>query len=154
MKTFVVLFFAALSGAIAETLFSYGMRLFGAMDWSKPARWIDLLLVVPRNPYVLTGVVFASGFFFLYLTALSWADLSYAMPITALSYIFAAIFARVFLGEQVSWHRWVGSVLIVAGVALVVLEGRQRSSFASGAPGGGVTGAGVGTTGPESGAGR
>ena len=143
MKTFVVLFFAALSGAIAETLFSYGMRSFGAMDWSRPARWIDLLLVVPRNPFVLTGVVFASGFFFLYLTALSWADLSYAMPITALSYIFAAVFARAFLGEQVSWHRWIGSLLIAAGIALVVLEGRQRSSFAGEVAGPAVPGGGT-----------
>ena len=127
MKTLVVLFFAALSGAVAETLFSIGMRSFGAMDWSKPSRWIDLLLVVPRNPHVLVGVFFAAGFFFLYLTALSWADLSYAMPITALSYLFAAIFARVFLGEQLSWHRWAGTLLIVAGIALVVLEGRQRT---------------------------
>ena len=122
-----MLVFAALSGAVAETLFSYGMKSFGAMDWSKPSRWLDLLLVVPRDPHVLAGVVFAAGFFFLYLTALSWADLSYAMPITALSYIFAAVFARVFLGEQLSWHRWVGSLLIVAGIALVVLEGHQRS---------------------------
>jgi drug/metabolite transporter (DMT)-like permease len=142
VKTFVVLFFAALSGAVAETFFSYGMRSFGAMDWSKPARWIDLLLVVPRNPYVLTGVVFASGFFFLYLTALSWADLSYAMPITALSFIFAAVFAQVFLGEQVSWHRWVGSLLIVAGVALVVLEGHPRGPLAGGAPTARIAGAG------------
>jgi drug/metabolite transporter (DMT)-like permease len=141
VKTFVVLFFAALSGAVAETFFSYGMRSFGAMDWSKPARWIDLLLVVPRNPYVLTGVLFASGFFFLYLTALSWADLSYAMPITALSFIFAAVFAQVFLGEHVSWHRWVGSLLIVAGVALVVLEGRPRGPLAGGVPTAGLAGA-------------
>lgn len=143
MKTIVVLFFAALSGAVAETLFSYGMRSFGAMDWSKPARWIDLLLVVPRNPFVLTGVVFASGFFFLYLTALSWADLSYAMPITALSYVFAAVFARAFLGEQLSWHRWIGSLLIVAGIALVVLEGRQRTSPAGEVAGSAVPGGGA-----------
>ena len=127
MKTFVVLFCAALSGAVAETLFSVGMRSFGAMDWSKPSRWLDLLLVVPRNRHVLVGVFFAAGFFFLYLTALSWADLSYAMPITALSYLFAAIFARAFLGEHLSWHRWAGTLLIVAGIALVVLEGRQRT---------------------------
>ncbi|MGH9868473.1 MAG: EamA family transporter [Candidatus Polarisedimenticolia bacterium] len=127
MKTFVVLAFAALSGAIAETLFSYGMRSFGEMDWSKPSRWLDMLLVVPRNPYVLIGVVFAAGFFFLYLTALSWADLSYAMPVTALSFVFAAVFARVFLGEHVSWHRWAGTVLVVAGIALVVVGGRQRT---------------------------
>ena len=127
MKTIVVLVFAALSGAVAETLFSYGMKSFGAMDWSNPARWIDLLLIVLRNRHVLLGVFFGAGFFFLYLTALSWADLSYAMPITALSFLFAAVFARVFLGEQVSWHRWAGTVLIVAGIMMVVLEGRQRT---------------------------
>jgi drug/metabolite transporter (DMT)-like permease len=130
VKTLVVLVFAALSGAVAETFFSFGMRSFGAMDWSKPSRWLDMILVVPRNPYILTGVAFAAGFFFLYLTALSWADLSYAMPITALSFPFAAIFARVFLGEQVSSYRWLGTVLIVAGISLVVLEGRQRSDVA------------------------
>jgi drug/metabolite transporter (DMT)-like permease len=131
MRTLVVLVFAALSGAVAETLFSYGMRSFGEMDWSKPSRWVDLLLVVPRNPHVLVGVIFAAGFFFLYLTALSWADLSYAMPVTALSFLFVVLFARIFLGEQVSWHRWVGTLLIVAGIALVVLEGRQRTAGAA-----------------------
>jgi len=127
VRTIVVLVFAALSGAVAETLFSYGMRSFGKIDRSAPSRWPDFLLGVARHPYVLTGVVFAAGFFFLYLTALSWADLSYAMPITALSFLFATVFARVFLGEHVSWHRWVGTVLIVAGIAMVVLEGRQRT---------------------------
>ena len=131
MRTLVVLVFAALSGAVAETLFSYGMRSFGEMDWSSPSRWLDMLLVVPRNPYVLTGVVFAAAFFFMYLTALSWADLSYAMPITALSFLFVTFFARFFLAEQVSWQRWVGTLLIVAGIAMVVLEGRQRTPAAS-----------------------
>jgi drug/metabolite transporter (DMT)-like permease len=127
VKTFIVLFLAALSGAVAETLFSYGMRSFGAMEWSRPSRWLDLILVVARNPHVLLGVVFAAGFFYLYLSALSSVDLSYAMPITALSYLFAAVFARLFLGEQLDWHRWAGSLLIVAGVALVVLGGRPRT---------------------------
>lgn len=127
MKTLVVLVFAALSGAVAETLFSYGMRSFGEMDWSNPSRWIDLLLIVPRNPHVLVGVLFGAGYFFLYLTALSWADLSYAMPITSLSFLFGAIFAWLFLGEDVSWYRWAGTMLIVAGIALVVLGGRPRT---------------------------
>ena len=127
MRTIVVLVLASLSGAIAETLFACGMRAFGEMDWTNPSRWLDLLLVVARNRYILVGVVFAAGFFFLYLAALSWADLSYAMPVTALSLVFAAILARLFLGEQVSWYRWAGTGLIVAGMALVVMEGRQRT---------------------------
>ena len=127
MKTYVVLVLAALCGAIGELFFSYGMRRFGEMDWSNPSRWLDLLLVVPRNPYVLTGVVFASGFFFLYLTALSWVDLSFAMPLTALSFVFAAVMSRFVLGEQVSWHRWVGTIIIVAGVSLVAMDRNRRT---------------------------
>jgi bacterial/archaeal transporter family protein len=137
VKTYVVLVLAALSGAVGETFFSYGMRRFGEMDVSSPARWLDLLLVVPRNLHVLTGVVFAAGFFFLYLTALSWVDLSFAMPLTALSFVFATLLSRFILGEQVSWHRWVGTIIIVAGVSLVALDRNTRTvAPASGSTGG------------------
>jgi drug/metabolite transporter (DMT)-like permease len=128
VKTYVVLVLAALCGAIGETFFSYGMRRFGEMDWSNPSRWLDLLLVVPRNSHVLMGVVFAAGFFFLYLAALSWVDLSFAMPLTALSFVFAALMSRFVLGEQVSWHRWVGTMVIVAGVTLVALDRNTRTT--------------------------
>src|SRR5262249_12715998 len=88
VKSYVALFFAGLSCAIGETFMSYGMRRFGAMDWSSPGRIVDLVLVVARNPFVLLGALFAAGFFYLYLSALSWADLSFAMPLTSLSFIF------------------------------------------------------------------
>jgi drug/metabolite transporter (DMT)-like permease len=132
LKVYVALFIAALAGAIGETFFSYGMRSFGAMDWTKPSRILDLILVVARNPYILTGVVFAAGFFYLYLTALSWVDLSYAMPLTSLSFVFATIFARYALDEHVSWHRWVGTAVIVIGISLVVLDQHPRRTAGSG----------------------
>jgi len=128
VKIYVALFVAALSGAIGETFFSYGMRSFGAMDWTKPSRILDLIFVVARNPYILTGVVFAAGFFYLYLTALSWVDLSYAMPLTSLSFVFATFFARYALDERVSWHRWVGTAVIVLGISLVVLDHHPRTA--------------------------
>jgi bacterial/archaeal transporter family protein len=141
VKTYVVLVLAALSGAVGETFFSYGMRRFGAMDLSSPARWLDLLLVVPRNLHVLTGVIFAAGFFFLYLTALSWVDLSFAMPLTALSFVFATLLSRFVLGEQVSWHRWVGTVIIVAGVSFVALDRNTRTVAPTAGPAGVAAGA-------------
>src|SRR5262249_2334577 len=128
VKIYVALFFAALSGAIGETFMSYGMRRFGAMDWSSPGRIVDLVLVVARNPFILLGALFAAGFFYLYLSALSWADLSFAMPLTSLSFIFATVFARWALDEKVSWFRWIGTLVIVAGISLVVLDRQPRST--------------------------
>ena len=54
-----------------------------------------------------------------HMALLSWADLSYVMPVTALSYVVTAFAARLFLGENVSSARWLGIVLVTAGVTLV-----------------------------------
>jgi drug/metabolite transporter (DMT)-like permease len=53
------------------------------------------------------------------MTLLSWADLTYVLPVTALGYVLTALMGRVFLGEHVSLGRWAGIALIVAGVVLV-----------------------------------
>ncbi|MGO9014050.1 MAG: EamA family transporter [Dissulfurispiraceae bacterium] len=127
MKTFIVILLATLSAAIGETLLSYGMKRNGQINLAIPSQWGQLILSVVRNPYVLAGVVFLACFFFLYLAALSWADLSFVMPLTAMSYIFAAMLAKFVLREELSWFRWAGTVVITLGIILVALDGRQRS---------------------------
>jgi drug/metabolite transporter (DMT)-like permease len=125
MRTFVVILIATISAAIGEVLLSYGMRKNGEVDLSVPSQWIDLILSVVRNPYVLIGVVLLSVFFFLYLASLSWDDISYVMPLTAMSFIFVALMARYVLNEDISWQRWAGTILIVIGVAFVGLENKD-----------------------------
>ena len=53
------------------------------------------------------------------ITLMSWADLSYILPITAIGYVLSAIAAKLFLSEQISLMRWSGTLLIVAGIVLV-----------------------------------
>jgi uncharacterized membrane protein len=53
------------------------------------------------------------------MALLSWADLSYVLPVTAIGYVLVAFAGIVFLGERVSTARWAGIVLITVGVALV-----------------------------------
>jgi uncharacterized membrane protein len=61
------------------------------------------------------------------MTLLSWADLSYVLPVTAIGYVLVALLGRVFLAEQIPVKRWAGIVLIVAGVALVSLGTAPRT---------------------------
>jgi drug/metabolite transporter (DMT)-like permease len=128
VKTFIVIFLATVSAAVGEVLLSYGMRRNGQIDLTRLSQWVDLILSVVRNPYVFTGVVFLGIFFFLYLAALSWADLSFVMPLTAMSYFFAALMAKFILKEEVSWLRWAGTIIIIIGITLISLEYRQKSS--------------------------
>ncbi len=125
MKTLVVVLIATICAAVGESFLSYGMRRIGYANPSV-GEWFAM---VATNPYVFIGVFFLAGFFFLYLAALSWADLSYVMPLTALSYLFAAVLAKVYLKEDISWLRWTGIIVIVIGIALVAAEeGRQRTA--------------------------
>ena len=54
-----------------------------------------------------------------YLTALSWADLTFVLPATSLAYVAVAFLSRFWLHEQISPARWAGIALITAGVGFV-----------------------------------
>jgi len=73
----------------------------------------------PLSPLVFLGVGLLILWTLSRMTLMSWADLSYILPITAIGYVLSAIAAKVFLDEQISGLRWSGTLLIMAGIALV-----------------------------------
>jgi uncharacterized membrane protein len=52
------------------------------------------------------------------MTLLSWADLSWVLPVTAIGYVLSAAAGLVFFGEHVSGLRWMGAILVAGGAAL------------------------------------
>lgn len=71
------------------------------------------------QPWVALGVVLLIVWQLSRMALLSWADLSYVVPVTAVGYVVVALLGRLFLDEHITVARWAGIVLIVAGVALV-----------------------------------
>ena len=57
-----------------------------------------------------------------YTLALRFLDLSIAYPLGALSFVAVALLSRGLLRERISPSRWIGVVLILAGVAMVVVR--------------------------------
>ena len=65
----------------------------------------------------------------LYSAAVATIGMTRAFTTVVVLYnLFAFLLAAVFLGETVSWDVGVGSILILVGVYLVVLYGRQRGA--------------------------
>ena len=79
---------------------------------------LDYITVLSR-PMVTAGVLLLILWLASRMALLSWADLSYILPVTAVGYVLVAIAGRVLLNEQVSPKRWLGIGLIMAGVTLV-----------------------------------
>ena len=63
--------------------------------------------------------------FFVWLEALSRAPLSLLFPAAALAYCGVVLAGKVVLGETVSRRRWLGTMVITAGVMLVAVAGAQ-----------------------------
>jgi drug/metabolite transporter (DMT)-like permease len=77
------------------------------------------LLLAILNPWVATGILLLLAFFSCYMSALSWADLTYVLPATSLSYVLVALVGHFRLHEEISPTRWLGIALIAAGVGFV-----------------------------------
>ena len=115
LQQYLVLLAVMLTAAVGDTLLSHGMTQVGPVSVGH----LGMLLVAMRNPWVITGIVCLLGFFASYLTALSWADLTFVLPSTAFGYVVVALLSKFWLHEAVSAYRWMGIVLIVCGVGFV-----------------------------------
>ncbi len=118
IKTFVVLALAVVVGALGNLFLSRGMKLAGDFG-ATPGKWLAAFVRAFSIAEVWLGIACLIGFFLLYLATLSWADLSYVMPSSAVGYIVVALLAHFVVGEGVSVLRWTGILAISFGVLLV-----------------------------------
>jgi drug/metabolite transporter (DMT)-like permease len=115
MRKYLVLAVVTLASAFGDTALAVGMKRLGPVPISHP----DALLAALRTPWVLTGILLLLVWIACYMTALSWADLTFVLPATSLGYVAVALLSRFWLHEQISPWRWLGIALITTGVGFV-----------------------------------
>ena len=104
-----------------ELLQTHGMKTHGEIHDFRPGPLGRAFRRVVRNPHVAASVLFMAISFFAFLFLLKIADLSFAVPATAATYVFETVLARYFLKERIGTKRWAGALLVACGVALVAL---------------------------------
>jgi drug/metabolite transporter (DMT)-like permease len=77
------------------------------------------------QPAVVVGVALLIVWTLARMALLSWADLSFVLPVTAVGYVLTAAAGMALFGEQVGRERWIGALLVTAGAALVGTESRR-----------------------------
>ena len=92
-----------------------GVRHVAAALLSNPLLLIRALF----DPLVVLGVAMQILWLLTRMALLSAADLTFVLPVTAVGYVLSTLLGRVFLHEQVSLDRWLGTLLIFAGAVLV-----------------------------------
>jgi drug/metabolite transporter (DMT)-like permease len=111
MKTWVCAVIVILSNVFGNFFLKRGMP----GELATPLEYITVLF----QPWVAAGVLLLILWMLARMALLSWADLSYVLPVTSIGYVLVAIVGHIFLAEQITGTRWAGIALIMLGVALV-----------------------------------
>lgn len=119
IKTWICAAVVVLSNVFGNFFLKLGMPA----DLPTPFSFITALF----EPWAALGVALLILWMMSRMALLSWADLSYVLPVTSVGYVLVALSGRFLLNEQITFRRWAGILLIMSGVALVSLGTAPRT---------------------------
>jgi drug/metabolite transporter (DMT)-like permease len=111
----------AVATTASDVMQAAAMKRHGEIHDFRPGALGRVFALLARNRMILGSVAVMAVSFFAFIALLSVADLSFAVPATAASYVLETILAKYLLHEPVSLERWAGASLVACGVALLSL---------------------------------
>jgi drug/metabolite transporter (DMT)-like permease len=123
LKTYSVLLLFLTCKSIGNSSMAWGMKQVPEKMSIDPALYLHAML----NPFVALGIAALILALLARMALLSLADLSFVLPVTAVGYVIAVFIGSVFLHETVTRQRWLGTILIFGGAALVGTGSRNTT---------------------------
>jgi len=114
-RQYLILGLVAVCAPLGDACLARGMTAIPSISLTHPGS----LIVAVFTPWIAAGIALLIGFFASYLTALSWADLTFVLPATAAGNVIVELLSKFWLHEAISFERWAGVVLITLGVSFV-----------------------------------
>jgi len=115
---FGIIVFAGTGGELAV---SRAMKRIGEVHDFSPRNLLHVAGRAFRVGWMWVGLAMMTLAFFALLALLSWENVSFVVPVTAVSYAAGAFGGKYLLGERVTPVRWVGVMLVCLGVMLVCI---------------------------------
>jgi len=125
LKTAILLLFGLCLESVGNVLLRKGMKEIGELTTFSISSLFHYFLRVATNLTILAGVTLDAIFFACLLAALSCAEVSVVLPLTAMGYVTTAITAKIVLHEEMTMLRWAGTIAIVLGCIMVGKSGLQ-----------------------------
>jgi EamA-like transporter family protein len=121
MRTIFYLIVLVVSGTAGDLSITGVMKQVGAVENFQPSTVLRCFVQALRHASMWIGIGLHACAFVTFLALLSWADVSFVVPASALSYVAGVAGARLFLRETITLSRWAGVALIASGVVFVII---------------------------------
>jgi multidrug transporter EmrE-like cation transporter len=126
MKNFLLIVFSVVLGGGGQIALKYGVGLASNRSSSRIVESLDPKSVLSFLQSAATNKFVILGFALYLVSAVSWliilsrVDLSFAYPLISIGYIIIVVLSRLIFNEPVTSYRIAGTVLVCAGVFLLL----------------------------------
>lgn len=117
-KSWLAIIVISFADAMGDLSLAKGMKQLGKLQFLPLNKIFPQLAQIIINPFIITGIAAQTVAFIAFISVLSWADISFVRPATALTYIISMLGARFFLQEHIPLQRLTGIILIGTGIAI------------------------------------
>jgi drug/metabolite transporter (DMT)-like permease len=119
LKEIILIFMIVVAGTGGELCLTRAMKTIGEVHDFRPHSVLNVLVRAFQVGWMWLALLLMTIGFFGLLGMLSIENVSFVVPVTALSYAAGAYGGSLFLGERVTPQRWFGVFLVCIGVTLV-----------------------------------
>ncbi|WP_013324457.1 EamA family transporter [Gloeothece verrucosa] len=121
-KTWLFVFIVAFSDGFGDLFNAMGMKKIGAIELAPLPEMLEVVKKIITNPWIIRGIICQTIAFLSFVCALSWADISFVRPATALTYIISLLGARFVLKERIDMGRFVGIIIVGIGIGMIAFD--------------------------------
>jgi drug/metabolite transporter (DMT)-like permease len=122
LRELLLLCVIVVAGTGGELCVTRAMKQIGEVIDFRPAALVRFILRALTVGWMWMGIALMTIAFFALLTTLSFENVSFVVPVTALSYAAGAVGAVLFLRERISAQRWIGVFIVCIGVTIVLFS--------------------------------
>jgi len=122
LRELLLLCVIVVAGTGGELCVTRAMKQIGEVTDFRPAALARFIFRALTVGWMWMGIAMMAIAFFALLTTLSFENVSFVVPVTALSYAAGAVGAMLFLRERISAQRWIGVFIVCIGVTIVLFS--------------------------------
>jgi drug/metabolite transporter (DMT)-like permease len=122
LRELLLLCVIVVAGTGGELCVTRAMKQIGEVTDFRPAALARFIFRALTVGWMWMGIALMALAFFALLATLSFENVSFVVPVTALSYAAGAVGAVLFLRERISAQRWIGVFIVCIGVTIVLFS--------------------------------
>lgn len=121
-KTWLFILIIAFADGFGDLFNAKGMKQIGAVELVSLPEMLQIGRKILTNSWIIQGITCQTVAFLSFVSALSWADISFVRPATALTYVISLLGARFVLKEKIELVRLLGIIVVGIGISIITLD--------------------------------